>query len=224
MQRIEKILSSAGICSRRKAKELLAKGYIKINSSIAKTGDKASQSDKIFVQNKLIKRETPKIYLKLNKPRGYVTTLKPQKNEKSIKDLIKIKERVFPVGRLDKDSSGLILLTNDGDFANYITHPKYQIDKIYLVELDRYIRKTDLSKIEEGMNLKEGNTGPIKIKKSGGKKLQITIHKGWNRIIRRIFGKIGFTVIKLERMQIGKLKLGNLKTGRYEKIKIGDII
>ena len=192
MHRVQKLLSNYGYCSRRKAEELIKQGKVSVNKKVISIGDKASEKDDIYVDDKLVKKEK-KIYLKFNKPLNCVTALK-DKNYKTIMDYIDIKERVFPIGRLDYDTTGLLLLTNDGDFANKIMHPRYEINKTYLVNIDKPIKKEDIKQIEKGIKLKDGITSPSKIKVLNPKKLEITIHEGKNRIVRRIFNKLELCV------------------------------
>ena len=213
MYRVQKILTNYGYCSRRKAEELIKEGKVRINGRPISLGDKACEGDKIFVDGELIKQQK-KVYLLLNKPLGCVTALKDKKF-KTVMDYINLKERVFPIGRLDYNTSGLLLLTNDGDFANNILHPRFETRKTYLVGIDRPISKRKISLIEAGVELKDTKAGPGKVKKIKSTLLEITIHEGKNRILRRIFAKLGFKVKFLRRIKIGSLGLGDLKPGRY---------
>jgi len=216
MHRVQKLLSNYGYCSRRKAEELIKQGRVRVNSKIISIGDKASEDDKLYVDNNLVKKQK-KLYLMFNKPTGCVTALKDDKY-KTIMEHIKVKERVFPVGRLDYNTSGLLLLTNDGDFANRIMHPRYEIDKTYKVNIDKPISKDDISSIENGVILRDGKTRPAKIRKLSSTLLEITIHEGKKRIVRRIFSKLGFKVTSLHRISIGKLKLGDLSSAKLRKL------
>jgi 23S rRNA pseudouridine2605 synthase len=212
MQRVQKILSHNGVCSRRNAEKLIDEGRVRVNDKIITLGDKATDEDKIYVDNKLIQKKE-KIYLKFHKPVGYVTAL-TDRHEKTIMELINIKERVFPVGRLDKNTSGLILLTNDGDFANKIMHPRYEIEKTYLVGLYRQIEDKHIKMLERGIELDDGKTRPAKVKKHHERLIEITIHEGKNRIIRRMLKKIGHPTNFLKRIKIGKMDLGKLEVGK----------
>tara|TARA_Y100000310_G_scaffold340087_1_gene434731 strand:- start:78 stop:755 length:678 start_codon:yes stop_codon:yes gene_type:complete len=220
MHRVQKLLSNYGYCSRRKAEDLIAEGRVKVNDKIISLGDKASEKDEIKVDNKLVKKER-KIYLIFNKPLGCVTALKDSKY-KTVVDYIKIKERVFPVGRLDYNTSGLLLLTNDGDFSNKIMHPSNEVKKTYLIMVDEYVKNSDLRKIEKGINLDDGKTSPAKVKLKDGV-VEVTIHEGKNRIIRRIFDALGYKIKALHRYKIGHLSLGNLKPGNYRKLNRKDL-
>ena len=213
MHRVQKLLSNYGYCSRRKAEELIEKGRVKVNDKIITIGDKASEEDKIYVDNKLVEKQK-NIYLMFHKPLNCVTALKDKKY-KTVMDYIDVKERVFPIGRLDYDTTGLLLLTNDGDFANHIMHPRYETQKTYLVKIDKPLK--DKTQIEKGVQLKDGLTSPSKIKIIKQRTIEITIHEGKNRIVRRIFNKLGYEVKELKRIKIGELKL-DIKEGTYREL------
>lgn len=215
MERVQKILSNAGYCSRRAAEQLIAEGRVTVNGKQIHLGDQATPADTIRVDNKLIVREKP-VYLIFNKPTGCVTALTDAKY-RTIMHYIRCKERVFPVGRLDFDTSGLLLLTNDGDFANKIMHPRYEINKTYVAELDRPIGPRHIAQLEQGIKLEDGMTSPAIVSRSRPEKIEITIHEGKNRIVRRMLEALGYTVVRLERTHIGSLSLGNLKPGKYKR-------
>lgn len=221
MDRVQKLLSNYGHCSRRKAEELIKDGRVKVNGKIISIGDKASEEDKIEVNDMTVKKEK-KVYIMFNKPVGCVTALSDERY-KTIMDYIDIKERIFPIGRLDYNTTGLILLTNDGDFANNIMHPRYEIKKTYLAEINRPINSKFISMIENGVMLDDGMTSPAKVKKQSPKLIEITIHEGKNRIVRRILNKLGFGVKTLERIRVGKLELGDLESEKYVHLKGEDI-
>jgi|TARA_B100002003_G_scaffold249312_1_gene285309 23S rRNA pseudouridine2605 synthase len=215
MHRVQKLLSNYGYCSRRKAEELIQQGKVKVNDKIITIGDQAEETDKIYVENKLVNKQK-KIYLMFNKPLNCVTAL-TDKQYKTVMDYIKVKERIFPIGRLDYNTSGLLLLTNDGDFANSIMHPRYEINKTYSVNIDKPIKENHINQIEKGIQLKDGLTSPAKINVINPKKIEITIHEGKNRIVRRIFNKLEYEIISLKRVKIGKLEL-NLAIGQYKDL------
>ena len=221
MQRVQKLLSTYGHSSRRKAEELIEQGRVKVNGKTIKLGDKALETDSITVDNKIIKKPR-KVYIAFNKPRGCLTALNDS-HLKTIFDYIKLKDRVFPVGRLDYNTSGLLLLTNDGDFANSIAHPSNEIKKTYRVRLDQPLGSSQTRAIEEGVLLDDGKTSPAKIFRLDATTLEITIHEGKNRIVRRIFEALGTKVLSLERIRIGKLELADLKPGRYRPLTPYDI-
>lgn len=213
MDRVQKLLSNYGYCSRRAAEDLIAAGRVAVNGKVITLGDKASLNDKITVDGKKVGKKR-KVYLMFNKPIHCVTALR-DKQHKTVMDYIKVKERIFPVGRLDFYSAGLLLLTNDGDFANKVMHPSNEVRKTYLVRLDHPIKRQEIRALEKGVMLKDGKTAPAKIYSHSPQLVEVTIHEGRNRIIRRMFKKIGFRVSSLERVRIGRLGLGSLKRGRY---------
>ena len=218
MQRVQKIMSANGYCSRRKAEDFIKNGKVKVNGKVIHLGDQALETDEIKI-NDVVLKKIPKLYVKFHKPRGCVTAVY-DRYEDTVMDYIKIKERVFPVGRLDKDTTGLLLLTNDGDFANEITHPSNEIKKTYLVGLFTDIDETKLKKLEQGVMLEDGKTAPAKVKILHEKLVEVEIHEGKNRIIRRMFRAIGYEVNFLKRVKIGKLNLGELPEGRYAFLNI----
>ena len=224
MHRVQKLLSNYGYCSRRKAEELIKEGKVKVNNKVISIGDKASEKDKIFVNEKLVKKQRD-VYLAFNKPVGCVTALS-DKHHKTIMDYIKIKERIFPIGRLDYNTSGLLLLTNDGSFANKVMHPRYEINKSYLVSLDKPISESKINQIVKGVKLEDGKTSPANVKMRKSNLIEITIHEGKNRIIRRMLKKLGIKITSLERIKIGNLSINKLSPGKYEhltKAEIGQI-
>jgi 23S rRNA pseudouridine2605 synthase len=211
-ERVQKIISNSGYCSRRKAEELIAKGKVRVNGRIIKLGDKADLDiDEIYANTTLIERNRP-IYIMLNKPKHYEVTLS-QDVQKNVLDLVHVPERIFPVGRLDKNTTGLLLLTNDGDFANKITHPRYEKEKTYFVKLDKGITDRDIKTIEEGIHLLDGKI-KAKIKMYHRDQLEATIHEGKKWIIKRMFFKLGYYVKELSRTKIGNLRM-DVKIGKW---------
>lgn len=209
MQRIQKLLN----LPRRKAEELIKAGRVRVNDKIATLGEKASEEDKLYVDNKLISEEK-KVYILFNKPVGCVTAASDKKF-KTVLDYVKVKERIFPVGRLDYNTSGLLLLTNDGEFANKIAHPSHEIEKTYRVTLSKLISSEDIKKLERGVMLDDGLTSPAKVKRVAENVIDITIHEGKNRMVRRMVHSLGYAVKTLERVAIGKFTL-NLKAGEWK--------
>jgi 23S rRNA pseudouridine2605 synthase len=216
MHRVQKLMSNYGYCSRRKAEELIEKGKVKVNGKTISIGDKASESDSISVNNKVIRKQK-KVYLMFNKPINCVTAVKDSQY-RTVMYYIKTKERIFPIGRLDYSTSGLLLLTNDGDFANKIMHPRYETKKTYLVSLDQRITNKQIRLIETGIDLEDGKTSPATVKLIKDDLIEITIHEGKNRIIRRMLKEIGLKALSLQRIRIGNLRLGNLKEKEYRNL------
>lgn len=223
--RIAKFLADCGVASRRKAEEVILSGKVRIaNKVVADLATKVAKDTKnIYVDNKKIVPDK-KVYYILNKPKGFVCSVKDPHNKKTVLQLVPSNPKVVPVGRLDKDSQGLLLLTNDGDLAYKITHPKFNVQKTYLVKLDKEISKEDIEVLKKGVELEEGLAKADKIKKITNKEIEITIHQGWKRQIRRMVGKLSYRVVDLIRTKEGKLNLINLMLGEYKTINKSDIV
>lgn len=222
MERLQKIISTNGYCSRRKAEELINLGKVTINGKVASIGDKASNSDVIMIEGKPLKRNNDsKVYYLLNKPRGVVTTSSDELGRKTVVDLIDTKVRVYPVGRLDYDTTGALLLTNDGELTNKLTHPSNNVDKVYIAKIKGIITGSDITKLKLGVMIDNFKTSPARVKlKSYDKKTQtslveITIHEGHNHQVKKMFESIGYDVIKLSRIRFAFLDVKNLKSGEY---------
>jgi len=228
-ERLQKILSQAGIASRRMAEEMILQGRVTVNGKIATLGMKAHpEKDHIKVDGKLIKGFEPKVYIIFNKPVKCITSLYDPQGRPTVKDFLKgVKVRVFPVGRLDYDSEGLLLLTNDGELANAILHPKNEIPKTYLVKVKGVLKDEEIEKLERGVRLKDGISAPVivkKIKKTDANSwLEITMHEGRKRQLRRMLERVGHLVLKLKRIKIGNIELGDLPTGAYRYLKVDEI-
>ncbi|GER92967.1 rRNA pseudouridine synthase [hot springs metagenome] len=223
-QRIQKILAQMGIASRRKAEELIIDGRVTVNGKRAIVGMKADpERDHIKLDGKLLTRVEPKIYLMFNKPAGVVTSLSDPEGRPTIKDFLKgVKYRVFPVGRLDYDSEGLLLITNDGDFAYSILHPSKKMPKTYVVKVKGIIGDDAIMKLRRGVKLKDGMTAPAKVRRIRASEsnswIEVTIYEGRKRQVRRMLEEVGYPVIKLRRIAIGSLKMGDLKPGEIKHL------
>lgn len=224
-ERLQKIISAAGIASRRHAEKLIIAGRVSVNGIIIKElGAKADvEKDIIRIDGKTISVEKTKLYIALNKPTGFVTTLHDPQNRPTVVDLLSaVPERVYPVGRLDYDSAGLLLLTNDGDFAQKVQHPRFQIPKVYRVKIQGRPSKEELKKLSKGIKLPDGIFNPenIQIEKFNERScwLRLTIKEGKNRIIRRGFEATGYRVSRLLRESIGDIKLGALPEGSWRNL------
>ena len=222
LERIQKIISAAGVTSRRAAEQLILDGRVRVNGQVVtELGTKADASkDHIKVDGKLINPHQPMTYIMLNKPAGFVTTMSDPEGRPTVQHLLKgVKVRVYPVGRLDYNTEGLLLLTNDGDFAHLITHPKHEFPKTYRAKVKGVLEDSQIDLLEKGIYLDDGRTAPAKIKKVSKEEanswLEITIHEGKKRQVRRMFDRVGHSVIKLKRIRTGNLVLGDLPEGSF---------
>ena len=220
MERLQKVIAHSGVASRRKAEELIVEGKVKVNGQVVRTlGTKVGPNDKVEVNGVPLENEAP-VYFMLNKPRGVISAVQDDKNRKVVTDFFPmIEERIYPIGRLDYDTSGLLLLTNDGEFANQLMHPKNEVEKIYIAKVKGIPFREQLKKLQKGIKLEDGMTAPANVKFiSADKKkntaiIQIGIHEGRNRQVRRMFEAIAHPVMKLKREQYAFLTLKGLKPG-----------
>ena len=217
--RLNRYLAQSGLCSRREADDYITAGLVSVNGVVVtELGTKVMPGDEVKFSDSVVKGEK-KVYLVLNKPKGYVTTLDDPHATKTVMELVKgaCTERVYPVGRLDKNSLGLLIFTNDGDMTRQLTHPSYQKKKIYQVSLDKPLTRADMDKISEGITLEDGDiyADEISYVKDNKKEIGIEIHSGRNRIVRRIFEHLGYTVQKLDRVYYAGLTKKNLKRGAW---------
>ncbi|HQI13208.1 rRNA pseudouridine synthase [Candidatus Shapirobacteria bacterium] len=209
--RLNKFLAQSGVASRRGADKIIAEGRVKINGIVAKLGDQVGARDKVFIDEKPIGRSEEKQYFAVYKPVGYISTVSDEFGRKNVLQLVKSKNRLYPVGRLDIDSEGLMILTNDGDLTLKLTHPRFHLEKEYEVTCDREI------------NVKKINTGANKIIWYRKNEMRIVMYEGKKRQIRKMCWLAGLRVIKLKRIRIGKLFLGNLNPGEYKELTPRDV-
>lgn len=224
MERLQKIISNSGVTSRRKAEQLIKDGRVKVDSKIiTDMGVKVSTNSVIEVDGVRLSKEE-KVYYLLNKPRGVVTTSSDNLGRKTVIDLIETEKRIYPVGRLDYDTTGLLILTNDGDFANNLMHPKNEIDKVYVAKINGILSPSDIMKLKKGIEIDQFMTSPAKVKvkkidkKNGISYIQIAIHEGKNHQVKKMFEQLGYDVIKLKRESIAFLNLKGLPSGEYRKL------
>lgn len=229
MIRLNKFLASCGVASRRKSDELIAAGKIMVNGKIVTEAGVTinEKKDKVIFDGKELSLPSSFVYIKLNKPKGYICSASDEKGRKTIYDLIKTDERLFSVGRLDYDTEGLIILTNDGDFANKIAHPSFSLEKEYQVTVEGKILESELAVMRKGAVVDGERMPPAKVKVIGVEekttKLSVTINEGQNRQVRRMFEAIGKVIILLKRVRIGDVKLGGLSRGEYRDLRIDEL-
>ena len=226
--RLNKYIANSGICSRREADSLIQKGDIKVNGKVVlELGTKIKSADRVQYRGKVLKREKF-IYILLNKPKDFITTTDDPQNRKTVIDLVKnhISERVFPVGRLDRNTTGLLVLTNDGELSEILAHPSYNIKKVYEAHLDKPIQQDDLDALELGLELDDG---PVKIDafeviSPDARAIGLEIHSGRNRIVRRIFEKLGYNVVRLDRVMYSFLTKKDLPRGKWRFLKEFEVV
>lgn len=222
--RLQKHLSTCGIASRRKAEEMILAGKVKVNGRIATLGDKVDpRRDKIMIAGKRVALAPDKMYVMLHKPRGYVTTLHDEHDRRCVAELVEdCGQRLFPVGRLDKDSEGLLIMTNDGELSNLLTHPSRHVSKVYRVTVREKVTEEQLLKLTAGIVLDGKKTAPCEVKiiqkEDNRTVLSFTIFEGRNRQIRRMCEQVGLNVIRLKRMSMAGVKLGMLPTGKWREL------
>ncbi|MBR3210455.1 MAG: rRNA pseudouridine synthase [Bacilli bacterium] len=224
MERLQKVIAESGYTSRRKAEELIVQGKVKVNGKIVtELGTKVSDKDEIEIENKILSKEAKEYYL-LNKPRGMITSTDDDKNRRVVTELIPTQARIYPVGRLDYDTTGVLLLTNDGEFANIMMHPKSRVDKVYLAKLEGIIKGEQINKLKKGIEIDHVKVIPsrVKLKKINSESntcmVEIVIHEGKNHQVKRMFEAVGFHVEKLKRERMGIFTTEGLKSGEYRKL------
>jgi 23S rRNA pseudouridine2605 synthase len=226
--RLNKYLSNAGICSRREADVLIQTGVVTVNGEIiTELGYKVKLGDAVQYDGETINAET-KRYVLLNKPKGFITTMDDPMGRKTVMSLVRkaCRERIYPVGRLDRDTTGLLLFTNDGDMAKKLTHPRYQAKKIYHVELNKSVAREDLEKLIKGVDLEDGRTrfdAADFVKDGSAREIGVELHSGKNRIVRRMFEALGYEVIKLDRVQFSGLTKKDLPRGMFRHLTESEV-
>lgn len=230
MERLQKVIANSGYCSRRKAEELISKGKVYVNGEkVTELGTKVNKTDAIEVEGKVLSLEEDKVVYLLNKPRGIISSVSDDKGRKTVVDLIDTKKRIYPIGRLDYDTTGIILLTNDGELANTLMHPNNKVEKKYIAKLNKYFEISDLKKLEHGIKVDGVKCTPtrVKIKKNDKEKdysiIEISIVEGRNHIIKRVFMELNYLVDKLTRIEYAFLNLDGLKSGEYRQLSIKEV-
>lgn len=230
--RINKYIALCGVASRRKAEELILAGRVTVNDEVMTelSYEVDEENDIVKVDDKLIKEENKLVYILLNKPEGYITTVKDQFDRPSVLDLVSdIKERVYPIGRLDYETSGLLLLTNDGDLTYKLTHPKHEVDKTYVARVKGKLTKEEIERFKGGLKIEDYTTAPAKLKvikydeQKDSSLLEIKIHEGKNRQVRKMCKAINHPVLRLRRSAMGKIKIGDCEIGKYRYLTEDEI-
>lgn len=230
MERLQKVIASSGVTSRRKAEELITQGKVRVNGEVvSELGVKVSGNDVVEVDGVMINRDNAKKYYLLNKPRGVISAVSDDKGRSTVVDYINTNERIYPVGRLDYDTTGLIILTNDGELTELLTHPKNQIPKTYVAKIEGLLNKDDIDRLRAGVMI-EGRKAYIKDFKIRDKNfdaktsiIEVTITEGRNHIVKKIFESLKHPVIRLSRIKIAFLEIGNLKSGQYRELTIKEV-
>ncbi len=224
MERLQKYIAEAGYTSRRKAEDLIREGKVEVDGKIVKElGTKVSGKERIIVEGNLLKKEEKEYYL-LNKPREVITSVSDDKNRKTVVDLIETDKRIYPVGRLDYDTTGVLLLTNDGEFANILMHPNNKIDKVYIAKIRGIIKGDAINKLKNGVIIDGKKTEKCRVKlrktdlKNNTSMVEVTIHEGRNHQVKKMFDAVGFEVLKLKRERFGIFTLQGLTSGDYRRL------
>ena len=230
MERLQKIIASSGYCSRRKAEELILKGKVRVNGElVTELGIKANMNDLIEVNGESLDTKEDYVYYLLNKPRGVITSTSDEKNRKTVIDLVNSNKRIYPVGRLDYDTTGVLILTNDGKLANLLMHPSSNIEKVYVAKIEGIITKNDVIKLEKGVVIDDRKTSPCKAKiikvdkKNNTSIVKLIIHEGRNHQVKNMFKVIGYNVMKLKRESVAFLTCDGIKSGEYRQLSIKEV-
>ena len=229
MERLQKVIAESGYASRRKAEELIKAGKVYVNGiKITEMGYKVNGNDLIDINGKPLKKEDKEYYL-LNKPRGVVTTTSDDKNRKTVIDIIETTKRIYPIGRLDYDTTGVLLLTNDGELTNILNHPSSEVTKVYLAKIEGIVEPFKVKKLEQGVVIDGKKTSKARVrikkidKKNNASYIELTIHEGRNHQVKKMFEAIGYNVIKLKREKYAFLDVKSLKSGEYRKLTTKEV-
>jgi 23S rRNA pseudouridine2605 synthase len=221
--RLVKFLAHGGVASRRKAEEIIGKGLVTVGGEVVTDPARdVGEGDDVRVNGASVVVEVREVWA-VNKPAGVVSTAREPGERRAVVDLVDTEARLYPVGRLDADSTGLLLLTNDGELANQLTHPRYEVPKTYRARLVKPIAERDLAQLRKGIELEDGPTGPAEIQRLGEKEIEITLREGRNRQVRRMLEAVGNRVVNLTRVKFGPLLLDDLQPGRARKLSVGEI-
>lgn len=228
MERLQKRIAESGFTSRRKAEELIKQGKVKVNGVVITTlGTKVDGNDSIEIDGKVLEQKSEKVYYLLNKPRGVVSTVKDELGRKTVVSLIPTEKRIFPVGRLDYDTTGLLLLTNDGELTNILTHPKNEIEKMYVVKMEGNLTPSEFYQLKKGIEIEGRKVMPTRLKirktREDSQIIEISIIEGRNHIVKKIFEQMKHPVCKLKRERYAFLTLDNLQSGEYRKLSVKEV-
>lgn len=227
MERLQKVIANSGLTSRRKAEELINSGKVLVNGKIASLGMKVNDSDIIMVNGEVLEKNEKKVYYMLNKPRGVISSASDEKNRKTVVSLIDTDIRIYPIGRLDYDTTGLLLLTNDGELANILMHPKNEVEKTYIAKIEGNLTPQEFYSLKKGIMIEDRKVIPtrLKVRKTtiDSQIIEISIIEGRNHIIKKIFAVLGHSVSKLKRESYAFLSLGNLKSGEYRELTLKEV-
>ena len=228
--RLQKFIAECGIASRRNAEKMIESGRVRVNGELVDYMGCIidPECDTVEVDGRVIKTESKKYYIMLHKPKNYVTTVSDDLGRPTVMHLVQdINARIYPVGRLDFDTSGLLIMTNDGNFANILTHPKHVVNKTYIARVDRPLSEDEIEKLQKGIDLDGVKTAPAKVENikrpQKGYEVKITIHEGRNRQVRRMLDAVGANVMSLKRISVGSLTLGNLPEGKWRRLSDAEI-
>ena len=230
MERLQKVIANCGYCSRRKAEEFISRGKVKVNGEVVtELGTKVNMNDLIEVNGVSLDTKEDYVYYLLNKPRGVITSTSDEKNRKTVIDLIDTNKRVYPVGRLDYDTTGVLIVTNDGKLANMLMHPSNNIEKVYVAKIEGIISRNDINKLEHGVIIDGIKTSPCKAKitkvdkKNNTSIVKLIIHEGRNHQVKNMFKVLGYNVIKLKRESVAFLTCDGIKSGEYRELTIKEV-